>query len=82
MTDPRATSPSIIRVAVGEDNAIFARGIEQILSEAKDIRVVGVAADRDALLALIQREQVDVVLTDIRMPPTQGMDGIEISENR
>ena len=79
MTDPRATSPSIIRVAVGEDNAIFARGIQQILSEAKDIRVVGVAPDRDALLALVSREQVDVVLTDIRMPPTLTDEGLQVA---
>ena len=69
----------IVRVAVGEDNAIFARGIEQILGEAKDIRVVGVAPDRDALLALVSREQVDVVLTDIRMPPTLTDEGLQVA---
>jgi DNA-binding NarL/FixJ family response regulator len=79
MTDPRATSPSIIRVAVGEDNAIFARGIEQILGEAKDIHVVGVVADRDALMALVATEQVDVVLTDIRMPPTLSDEGLQVA---
>ncbi len=76
---PVAKSPSIIRVAVGEDNAIFARGIEEILSEAPDIHVVGVAPDRDALLALVAREQVDVVLSDIRMPPTHSDEGLQVA---
>ena len=71
--------PSIIRVVVGEDNAIFARGIEQVLGEAPDIAVVGMAADRDALLALIAREQADVVLTDIRMPPTLTDEGLQVA---
>jgi DNA-binding NarL/FixJ family response regulator len=76
-TPPR--SPSIIRVVVGEDNAIFARGIEQILGEASDIRVVGMATDRDGLLALVAREQADVVLTDIRMPPTLTDEGLQVA---
>ena len=79
MTAPRASSPSIIRVVVGEDNAIFARGLEQILGEAADIHVVGVAPDRDGLLALVAREQVDVVLTDIRMPPTLTDEGLQVA---
>lgn len=79
MTAVRPRSPSIIRVVVGEDNAIFARGIEQILGEASDIRVVGMATDRDGLLALVAREQVDVVLTDIRMPPTLTDEGLQVA---
>jgi DNA-binding NarL/FixJ family response regulator len=76
-TPPR--SPSVIRVVVGEDNAIFARGIAQILGEASDIRVVGMATDRDGLLALVAREQADVVLTDIRMPPTLTDEGLQVA---
>lgn len=77
-----ATSPtpaSVIRVAVGEDNSIYARGIEHVLGEASDLHVVGVAADRDALLALVARENVDVVLTDIRMPPTLTDEGLQVA---
>ena len=68
-----------IRVVVGEDNAIFARGIIEILGEAPDIHVVGLGADRDALLALMAREQVDVVLSDIRMPPTHSDEGLQVA---
>lgn len=79
MTPSSASTSSVIRVVVGEDNAIFARGIEEILSEAPDIAVVGMAADRDTLLALVAREQVDVVLTDIRMPPTLTDEGLQVA---
>ena len=79
MGDTLRTPRSIIRVAVGEDNAVFARGIAEILSEAPDMTVVGVAADRDALLALVARERVDVVLTDIRMPPTLTDEGLQVA---
>jgi hypothetical protein len=69
----------VIRVAVGEDNAIFARGIAEVLNDAPDIQVVGVGDDRDRLLALVARERVDVVLSDIRMPPTHSDEGMQVA---
>ena len=68
----------VTRVAVGEDNAIFARGIIEILGDAPDINVVGLGSDRDGLLALVAREQVDVVVSDIRMPPTYSDEGLQV----
>lgn len=79
MPPPLKESKFAIRVAVGEDNAIFARGLLEILGEAPDIHVVGVAHDRDGLLALVAREQVDVVLSDIRMPPTNTDEGLQVA---
>jgi DNA-binding NarL/FixJ family response regulator len=75
----RPQPSSVIRVAVGEDNAIFARGITEILGEAPDIVVAGVAGDRDGLIALLARDQVDVVLSDIRMPPTFSDEGLQVA---
>lgn len=79
MGDALRTPRSIIRVAVGEDNPVFARGIEELLNEAPDISVVGVAGDRDALLALVASERADVVLSDIRMPPTLTDEGLQVA---
>lgn len=76
---PASHDSPVIRVAVGEDNAIFARGLIEILGEAHDLHVVGVGADRDSLLALVAREQVDVVLSDIRMPPTHSDEGLQVA---
>ena len=69
---PSSYDAPVIRVAVGEDNVVFARGLIEILGEAPDINVAGLGTDRDSLMALIAREQVDVVLSDIRMPPTHS----------
>src|SRR5262245_18155654 len=38
--------------------------------------VVGEAADADALIALVERQRPDLVVTDIRMPPTNTDDGL------
>lgn len=72
-------SNSAIRVVIGEDNPVFAAGLAEILGSAPDITVVGIAGDRDALFALIAKEKVDVVLSDIRMPPTQTDEGMQIA---
>jgi len=76
---PSSHDAPVIRVAVGEDNPVFARGLIEILGEAHDIHVVGLGTDRDSLLALITREQVDVVLSDIRMPPTHSDEGLQVA---
>ena len=76
---PSSHNPPVIRVAVGEDNVVFARGLIEILGEAPDIHVAGLGTDRDSLMALIAREQVDVVLSDIRMPPTHSDEGLQVA---
>ena len=76
---PSSHDAPVIRVAVGEDNPVFARGLIEILGEAPDIHVAGLGTDRDSLMALIAREQVDVVLSDIRMPPTHSDEGLQVA---
>lgn len=63
-----------IRVLIADDQPAAREGLRMILSGAADIDVIATAADGRELLALAERRQPDVVLTDIRMP---GMDGIE-----
>jgi len=50
-----------------------------ILQDADQIDVVGSYGDRDSLIAAIERERPDVVLTDIRMPPTGTDEGIQVA---
>jgi DNA-binding NarL/FixJ family response regulator len=64
----------VIRVAVADDQALVRSGFVVLLGSADDIEVVGEAADGAEAVALVEREQPDVVLMDIRMPE---MDGIE-----
>ena len=51
-----------------------------ILAAEADIEVIAVCEDSDALLAAIETERPDVVLTDIRMPPTGTDEGIRVAD--
>ena len=68
-----------IRVVLAEDNTLLREGIAQLLGRVPDIDLVGVAGDRPGLQALIEAEGPDVVVTDIRMPPTGTDEGIQIA---
>ena len=69
----------MIRVVLAEDNALLREGLVNLISLQKDLEVVGAAADYDALIALVDAETPDVVVTDIRMPPTGTDEGIRAS---
>ena len=64
----------MIRVAVADDQALVRSGFAVLLRSDPDIEVVGEAADGDAAVALVTRERPDVVLMDIRMPGTDGLE--------
>jgi DNA-binding NarL/FixJ family response regulator len=67
----------VIRVAVADDQALVRGGFAVLLGTTDDIEVVGEAADGEAALELVAREHPDVILMDIRMP---GTDGVEATE--
>lgn len=66
-----------IRVVLAEDNALLREGISRIIDAEPDLELVGRAADLPELLDLIESESPDVVVTDIRMPPTGTDEGIQ-----
>jgi DNA-binding NarL/FixJ family response regulator len=68
-----------VRVALADDSLLIREGIEQLLASEPEIELVASCADVDELLAAVARENVDVVLTDIRMPPTMTDEGIRIA---
>jgi DNA-binding NarL/FixJ family response regulator len=65
-----------LRVVLAEDSALFREGIVRIL-EAAGCEVVAAVGDRDALLEAASADRPDVVVTDIRMPPTGTTEGLE-----
>ena len=65
-----------IRVALAEDNLLIREGVRRLLEAEDDVQVVAACGDLDALLAAVEMERPDVVLTDIRMPPTGSDEGI------
>src|SRR3954451_16021299 len=68
-----------IRVVLAEDSLIVRGGIEQLLAASPTVEVVATCGDFDTLREVIERELPDVVLTDIRMPPSQTDEGIRIA---
>jgi DNA-binding NarL/FixJ family response regulator len=66
-----------IRVALAEDNVLLREGISRLVSGSEDFELVGVAGDLPQLLALVREAEPDVVVTDIRMPPTGTDEGIQ-----
>lgn len=69
-----------IRVVVAEDNLLVREGIRHLLATVPEIDVVALCADRDSLMSVVEAEKPDAVLTDIRMPPTNSDEGIEVAE--
>ena len=65
-----------IRVVLAEDSYIVREGLEQALAGVNGVEVVATCADLDSLLAKVAAERPDVVVTDIRMPPTETDEGI------
>lgn len=66
-----------IRVALAEDNVLLREGVSRLVAANEDLELVGTASDLPELLAVIERSRPDVVITDIRMPPTGRDEGIQ-----
>jgi len=64
-----------MRVVVGEDQLLTREGIVTLLGRA-GVEVVGEAGDVEGVLALVEIHRPDVVLLDIRMPPTHTDEGL------
>ena len=64
------------RVVVADDDVLLREGLASLLARS-GFDVVGQAGDARALLALVRGQQPDLVVVDIRMPPTHTTEGIE-----
>ncbi|MDH4111302.1 MAG: response regulator [Actinomycetota bacterium] len=66
-----------ISVVLGEDNVLVREGVRALLDSYDDIEVVGIAEDAPSLLAAAVEHVPDVVVTDIKMPPSFQLEGID-----
>lgn len=73
----RAAMP--IRVVIADDNLLVREGLEQVLAGQQHIELVGAYADLPSLVEAIEADPPDVVLTDIRMPPSHSDEGIRLA---
>jgi DNA-binding NarL/FixJ family response regulator len=69
-----------LRVALAEDNALLRQGLSRLVEADPALELVGTASDLPELLALVAKERPDVVVSDIRMPPTGTDEGIAMAE--
>jgi DNA-binding NarL/FixJ family response regulator len=68
-----------VRVVIAEDEGLLREGLARLLADA-GFEVIGKAGDAAALLRLVDARLPDVVLTDIRMPPTHSQEGLEAAQ--
>lgn len=64
------------RIVIAEDNLLVRAGIQALVATEAGVEVVGACSGYDALMACVDQEKPDVVVTDIRMPPTMTDEGI------
>ncbi len=67
-----------MRVVIGEDEALMRAGLILVLQDG-GIDVVAVAENASRLVELTLRHRPDVLITDIRMPPTRSLDGLKVA---
>jgi len=64
-----------VRVVIAEDSVLLRAGLAKLLAAA-GIEVAAAVGDAEELLAVVPKHQPDVVIADVRMPPTHTDEGI------
>ena len=68
-----------IRVALADDSYLVREALGHVLDDAEGVEVVTSCADRDSLLEAVETLHPDVVVTDIRMPPGESDEGLQVA---
>jgi DNA-binding NarL/FixJ family response regulator len=72
-------SAAAIRVVLADDSYLVREALEHVLDGADGIEVVASCRDQDSLRRAIDAERPDVVVTDIRMPPSESDEGLQVA---
>jgi DNA-binding NarL/FixJ family response regulator len=70
-----------IRVVVAEDSLLVREGLRQLLAASPSVDVVASYGDVQGVLDAVERDRPDVVVTDIRMPPSNTDEGIRLADH-
>jgi len=70
---------SAVRVVIADDSALIREGLESMLSGRPDLEFAGAGRDGEELQELVETARPDVVVTDLRMPPSGGREGIRVA---
>jgi DNA-binding NarL/FixJ family response regulator len=76
---PPGESPAAIRILVADDSYLAREGIARILADEEGFDIVGECGDLESLRRAVDEHTPDVVLADVRMPPTGTDEGIQIA---
>jgi DNA-binding NarL/FixJ family response regulator len=66
-----------LKVLIADDHPLMIAGVRRALERSDDIEIAGEAHSGPELMRLVERRRPQVVLTDLRMPGTNGADCIE-----
>src|SRR5260370_26996727 len=69
-----------IGVFLADDNLIVREGVRALIERHADLRVVGVAADYDEVVSGAAAAAPQVLVTDVRMPPSFHREGIDAAK--
>lgn len=72
MSQNPTSAREAITILIADDHTLFRHGLQRILGDYSDLRVVGEAANGEEAVALVDRLRPDVVLMDVRMPGVSG----------
>ncbi|HEY4281261.1 MAG TPA: response regulator transcription factor [Conexibacter sp.] len=75
----QAAAGDAIRVVLADDSFLMREAVAAILAPEPGVELVAACADRASLLEAVERERPQVVVTDIRMPPSLDDEGIQIA---
>jgi DNA-binding NarL/FixJ family response regulator len=68
-----------IRVALADDSFLMREAVHQVVEHQEDLEIVADCADGTSLLEEVERTRPDVVVTDVRMPPSGDDEGIRVA---
>jgi DNA-binding NarL/FixJ family response regulator len=69
-----------VRLVLAEDQYLVREGLRRLLETQPDLEVAAACGDLGSLLAAVDAERPDVVITDIRMPPGGADEGIQAAD--
>jgi DNA-binding NarL/FixJ family response regulator len=75
----RTAPPGTIRVVIADDSYLVRQALTHVLDGHERIAVVAESRDRESLMLAVEAQEPDVVVTDIRMPPTLTDEGIQVA---
>ncbi|MGC5021389.1 response regulator transcription factor [Micromonospora sp. DT47] len=68
------------RIVIADDSYLIRQAVAGLVGDEDDLAAVATVGDVDALLAAVEQHRPDVVVTDVRMPPTHTDEGIRAAQ--